>query len=62
MRVGANEFSADYKKQAAALGLNMIDQDATRGYWIGIQIDPKSGELRGGAIRELALGGRAVGY
>jgi gamma-glutamyltranspeptidase/glutathione hydrolase len=62
LTVGSNEFSADYKQRAAALGLNLIDQDATRGYWLGIQIDQKSGELRGGALRELALGGRAVGY
>jgi gamma-glutamyltranspeptidase/glutathione hydrolase len=62
LTVGANEFSAEYKQQAAALGLNLIDQNETRGYWIGIQIDPKTDELRGGAIRELALGGRAVGY
>lgn len=33
-----------------------------RGYWLGIQVDPKTGELHGGAIREFALGGRAVGY
>jgi len=62
LTVGTNEFSEDYKKQAAEIGLNISEMDATRGYWIGIQVDPKSGELKGGAIRELALGGRAVGY
>jgi hypothetical protein len=44
------------------LGQDVVENDPMRGYWIGIQIDPATRELHGGTIRELAMGGRAVGY
>lgn len=60
--VGKNEFSPEFIAQVSKLGQQVVENDQMRGYWIGVQIDPRTGELHGGAIRELAMGGRAVGY
>ncbi len=62
LAVGVKEFQPQFMEQVAKLGQPMIENNSMRGYWIGIQIDPKTGELHGGSIRELASGGRAVGY
>lgn len=62
LTVGAKEFPPDFLKAVRDLGQDVVESDPLRGYWIGIQIDPVTGELHGGAIRELAMGGRAVGY
>lgn len=62
MAVGAKDFSPEFIDKVGKLGQKLIENDSMRGYWLGIQVDQKTGELHGGAIRELALGGRAVGY
>lgn len=62
LTVGTKEFSPEFLQAVRDLGQNVIENDPLRGYWIGIQIDPKTRALHGGAIRELAMGGRAVGY
>ncbi len=61
---GAGELSAEMITELAAMGLNIVENDSMRGYWIGIMIDPETGELIGGGPREfsIAMGGRAVGY
>jgi gamma-glutamyltranspeptidase/glutathione hydrolase len=61
---GKGDLSADMIDQLAKLGMPIVEEDSTRGYWIGILIDPETGELLGGAPREfaIAMGGRAVGY
>jgi gamma-glutamyltranspeptidase/glutathione hydrolase len=46
--------------QALALLPNEPKSRAQRGYWIGIQIDPESGELKGGNTP--GLNGRTEGY
>jgi gamma-glutamyltranspeptidase len=60
--VGAAEFPADYLDQLRALGQNSLPDDAQRGYWIAIAVDGASPRLRGGELRELKIGGGAVGY
>jgi hypothetical protein len=62
LTVGKNEFTPEFIAQVGKLGQPLVENDQMRGYWIGVQIDQKSGELHGGAIRELAMGGRVVGY
>jgi gamma-glutamyltranspeptidase / glutathione hydrolase len=62
LSVGVNEFTPEFRARMGELGQPVIENDSMRGYWLGVQIDPKTGELHGGAIRELAFGGRAVGY
>ena len=62
LTVGTREFSPEFLQALRDLGQDVIENDPLRGYWIGIQIDPVTRELHGGAIRELAMGGRAVGY
>jgi gamma-glutamyltranspeptidase/glutathione hydrolase len=62
LAVGAKDFSPEFIEQVGKLGQKLVENNALRGYWLGIQIDAKTGELHGGAIRELAFGGRAVGY
>lgn len=62
LTVGKNEFTPEFIAQVGKLGQQLVENDQMRGYWIGVQIDQKSGELHGGAIRELAMGGRVVGY
>ncbi len=62
LTVGTKEFAPELLQAVRDLGQDVVENDPMRGYWIGIQVDPVSRELHGGAIRELALGGRAVGY
>lgn len=62
LAVGSKDFSPAFIESVGKLGQKLVENDMMRGYWLGIQVDPKTGELHGGAIRELALGGRAVGY
>ncbi len=62
LTVGTGEFSPEFLQALRDLGQDVSENDPLRGYWIGIQIDPDTRELRGGSIRELAMGGRAVGY
>ena len=59
--VGVGDFDAGLLKEASRHGLHFVENDRTRGYWIGIQIDD-NGQLSGGSVRGLAAGGRAVGY
>jgi len=60
--VGKGEFSSDYLKQLEQLGQPVSEDDAQRGYWIGIAIDDREPRLRGGELREMKMGGGAVGY
>ena len=62
LTVGCNEMKPQFMQAVRNLGQDMSESDPLRGYWLGIQIDPATRELRGGTIRELAMGGRAVGY
>jgi len=62
LAVGANEMAPQHLQAVRDLGQDVTENDPLRGYWLGIQIDPDTRELHGGTIRELALGGRAVGY
>ena len=61
---GVGDLSPEMVAELAAMGMEIKEIDSTRGYWIAIQIDPETGELRGGGPREFAItmGGRAVGY
>ncbi len=62
--MGKGDLSPEMIAEVAELGMEIKEEDSTRGYWIGIMIDPETGELRGGGPREFAItmGGRAVGY
>lgn len=60
--VGVGDYSPDFIAEVEEMGQPIEEDDATRGYWIAIMIDPETGELHGASIRGLALGGRAVGY
>ena len=60
--VGAGEFSADYLKQLQELGQVTREDDAQRGYWIGIAMAGAQPRLRAGELRELKIGGGAAGY
>jgi len=60
--IGQGEFSADYLRRLHELGQTTREDDLQRGFWIGIGIDAKSGLLRGGALREMQMGGGAAGY
>jgi gamma-glutamyltranspeptidase/glutathione hydrolase len=60
--VGEKEFSADYLRGLRDLGQSVKEDNAERGYWIGISVNPNTRALHGGALRELALGGSASGY
>ena len=62
LTVGTKEFTPEFLQALRDLGQDVGEDDALRGYWLGIQLDPASGRLNGGAIRELNMGGRAVGY
>ncbi|EQD48303.1 Gamma-glutamyltranspeptidase, partial [mine drainage metagenome] len=53
LTVGAKEFPPEFLKAVHDLGQDVVESDPLRGYWIGIQIDPVTRELHGGAIREL---------
>ncbi len=60
--VGVGDYPPEFIARVEAMGQPIEEDDATRGYWIAIMIDPETGELHGASIRGLALGGRAVGY
>ncbi len=60
--VGVGDYPPEFIAEVEAMGQPIDEDDATRGYWIAIMIDPETGELHGASIRGLALGGRAVGY
>ncbi len=60
--VGTGEFKPDYLKKLNDLGQVTREDDAQRGYWIGVAIASGSPRLRGGALRELNIGGAAEGY
>lgn len=62
LTVGCNELTPKFVQAVRDLGQDVVESDPLRGYWLGIQIDSKTRELHGGTIRELAMGGRAVGY
>lgn len=62
LTVGVEEFSQEFLQVVRRLGQDVVEDNALRGYWLGIQVDPRTGQLNGGAIRELAMGSRAVGY
>lgn len=62
LTVGAKDLSPEFMEQVGKLEQKVVENDQMRGYWIGIQIDQKTGELHGGSVRELNLGGRSVGY
>lgn len=61
---GEGELADEMKAELEAMGMTIQETNKMRGYWIGIMIDPETGELRGGGPREfdIAMGGRAVGY
>lgn len=61
---GKGDLSPEMIAAVAELGLEIKEEDSLRGYWIAIQIDPETGELKGGGPREfdISTGGRAVGY
>jgi gamma-glutamyltranspeptidase/glutathione hydrolase len=61
---GVGDLSPEMITELAAMGLKIEENDSLRGYWIGIRIDPETGELHGGGPREfdITMGGRAVGY
>jgi len=60
--VGAREFSADYLARLTELGQNTREDDAQRGYWIGIAVSGNAPRLHGGELREMKMGGGAAGY
>jgi gamma-glutamyltranspeptidase/glutathione hydrolase len=60
--VGVGELSAEYLEQLRALGQPVREDDTQRGFWIGIGVGDGESRLRGGGLRELAMGGGAVGY
>lgn len=60
--VAAGDFDETYLKELRDLGQPVEEDNAARGYWIGVSIDPMNGTLHGGALRELNLDGIAVGY
>ncbi len=61
---GEGDLSPEMIAAVAELGLEIKEEDSMCGYWIAIQIDPETGELKGGGPREfdISTGGRAVGY
>jgi gamma-glutamyltranspeptidase/glutathione hydrolase len=60
--VGVGEFSAEYLEQLRKLGQPVREDNAQRGYWIGIGVGTGKSRLRGGELREMNMGGGAVGY
>lgn len=60
--VAVDDFDEAYLKELRDLGQPVEENNAARGYWIGVSIDPMNGTLHGGALREFNLGGSAVGY
>ena len=60
--VGVGEFSAEYLEQLRKLGQPVREDNTQRGYWIGIGVGTSQPRLRGGKLREMTMGGDAVGY
>lgn len=60
--VGVGEFSAEYLEQFRKLGQPVREDNTQRGYWIGIRVGSGELRLRGGELREMKMGGGAVGY
>jgi len=62
--IGKGDLSPEMIAAVGELGLEIKEEDSMRGYWIAIEIDPETGELKGGGPREfdISMGGRAVGY
>jgi gamma-glutamyltranspeptidase/glutathione hydrolase len=59
---GVGEFSAEYLEQLRKLGQPVREDDTQRGYWIGIAVGSGEPRLRGGELREMKMGGGALGY
>jgi gamma-glutamyltranspeptidase / glutathione hydrolase len=61
---GVGELSTEMIQAVKDMGMEINENNQTLGYWIGIQIDPETGQLNGGNPRSQAIssGGRAVGY
>jgi gamma-glutamyltranspeptidase len=49
--VGAGEFDDAYLQALRKLGQPVEEDNAERGYWIGVSIDQTNGTLHGGALR-----------
>jgi gamma-glutamyltranspeptidase/glutathione hydrolase len=63
MTVGEGDFSDAYLKTLEDLGQATTPSNVTRGYWLGVWIDPRTGLRRAGAMREFPqLAGGAAGY
>jgi gamma-glutamyltranspeptidase/glutathione hydrolase len=60
--VAVGDFDEAYLKELRDLGQPVNEDDAARGYWIGVSIDQKGGTLHSGALREFNSSGMAVGY
>jgi len=61
--VGEGDFSETFLKSLEDLGQITKPSNATRGYWLGVSIDQKTGLRRAGAMREFPqAGGGAAGY
>jgi gamma-glutamyltranspeptidase/glutathione hydrolase len=60
--VGVGEFSTEYLAQLRKLGQPVREDNMQRGYWIGIGVGTGEKRLRGGELREIQMGGGAVGY
>jgi gamma-glutamyltranspeptidase / glutathione hydrolase len=60
--VAVDDFDDAYLQELRDLGQSVKEDDAARGYWIGVSIDERSGTLHGGALREHDSSGMAVGY
>jgi gamma-glutamyltranspeptidase/glutathione hydrolase len=61
--VGIGEFDAAYIQAMRDLGQELKVDDAGRGYWVGVSIDPETAMLRAGTLREFpSSGGGAAAY
>lgn len=60
--VGNGDLDAKYLAELRDMGQPVKEDDAQRGYWLGIAIGQQAPRLRAGEARELPLGGGAVGY
>jgi gamma-glutamyltranspeptidase / glutathione hydrolase len=60
--VGDGELDDSYIDTLRDLGLKVNETDLVSGNWIGVSIDPGSGTLRAGTLRDLDAGGTAAGY
>jgi len=60
--VGVGEFSTEYLAQLRELGQPVREDNTQRGYWIGIGVGTNEKRLRAGELREMQMGGGAMGY